>query len=272
MAFAKTWNNDFHIKPTGADLVGQVDNFIVETRQAIEERVNLEHHFDRLVNAEQGAHRQGSARVWVAEEEPTSPVPDSTNTGAVTDLNVGRLWVVVDGSNVPTGEIKVHDGSNWVSVNQTNERVVYGDDEYKTVTKSSGSFNDIEASGFYYTSTAVTDGPVSAHATNLIVIGLDASTTVQLAYVIHDSAWYVRTQASGTWAAWSGFNAEKLNGLVSSVALPAPTDKSSIVARDTNGDFAGRYITATTFVGTATLASHVPTSKPDSVNGAIWVS
>jgi hypothetical protein len=48
----------------------------------------------------------------------------------------------------------------------------------------------------------------------------------------------------------SGVDADLVRGLANSSALPAATDKSSVVTRDSSGNFAANTITASTFSGT----------------------
>lgn len=253
MAFAKTWNNDFHIKPTGSDLVGQVDNFIVETRQAVEERVNLEHHFDRLINAEQGAHRQGSARVWVSEMEPTSPVPDNTNTGASTNLYTGRLWVVVDGSNVPTGEIKVHNGSSWVSCGSFAAAALLA--AIKTV-DGAGSGLDADLLDSYSSARFILDGAGNVNSTDL------DTTTTPGTYKVQYSGYTTTLLVFGLNAAGSVGTVQFEIAHATSIRWRNKTDGTNWAEWRTLAD------TGSTVYG----ANHVPTAKPDSTDGAIWVS
>lgn len=111
----ETWNATFDVKPQGSDTVGTMDNFIVATRQGVRERVAKEHLFDFTANSQQGLHKMGSARVWLSDTEPASPIPTAIVTETVGDEDKGRLWFVTS-SGVPTGEIKIYDGSAWVSL------------------------------------------------------------------------------------------------------------------------------------------------------------
>lgn len=112
---AVTWNADFDISPKGSDAVGQMDDKIRETRQAVRERVEQEHLFDKNTSTQQGLHKMGSARVWLSDTEPDSPIPTAILTETAGDESKGRLWVVTS-SGVPTGEVKVFDGTDWVSM------------------------------------------------------------------------------------------------------------------------------------------------------------
>lgn len=192
---AETWNATFNTSPTGSDLVGNMDDFIRATRQATKERLAVEHLFDYDANTHQGLLRQGAARVWFSDTEPAAPTPSASeadNAGTI-----GRVWVVTS-SSVPTGEIKVYDGSAWVTVN--------GDDSYLNRTKGSGvAYNDVEVTGFYDMTADTTGGPVAAAATFLIVDGIDASNTLQIAVVSSTSEIYYRMQASGVWQNWKTF-------------------------------------------------------------------
>lgn len=112
---AVTWNADFDNSPKGSDAVGQMDDKIRETRQAVRERVEQEHLFDKNTSTQQGLHKMGSARVWLSGTEPDSPIPTAILTETAGDESKGRLWVVTS-SGVPTGEVKVYDGTDWVSM------------------------------------------------------------------------------------------------------------------------------------------------------------
>lgn len=111
------WDSTFDNKPAGTDLVGEMDDYIKATRQEVRVRMAKELLFDMTdgtTQGHQGLARMGSSRVWWSKTEPTSPLPDS----AEVDNNgkTGRVWVVLDADDAPTGEIKVYSGSAWVSV------------------------------------------------------------------------------------------------------------------------------------------------------------
>lgn len=112
---AVIWNADFDISPKGSDAVGQMDDKIRETRQAVRERVEQEHLFDKNTSTQQGLHKMGSARVWLSDTEPDSPIPTAILTETAGDESKGRLWIVT-AAGVPTGEVKVYDGTDWVSM------------------------------------------------------------------------------------------------------------------------------------------------------------
>jgi len=132
MSNAATWDALFNQHPNGSDLVGQMDNYILATRQAVKERIAQEHLFDLGVNAQQGLHKMGSARVWFSPTEPDSPIPDAVTEEDPGDESWGRIWVVteVDDSNNelyhPTGVIKVHNGTSWEEVSAANGLFIQG--------------------------------------------------------------------------------------------------------------------------------------------------
>jgi len=116
MAHENTWSSLEDGQPTGANLLGQVDDFIRQTRQMVRERITLEHDFNFLINDQQGYHRQGSARVWVSDTQPTSPIPDPTGTETAGSETIGRCWF-----KPSTGEYFVYDktSASWIPVNLT---------------------------------------------------------------------------------------------------------------------------------------------------------
>jgi hypothetical protein len=116
MAHENTWSSLEDGQPTGANLLGQVDDFIRQTRQMVRERIALEHDFNFLINDQQGYHRQGSARVWVSDTQPTSPIPDPTSTETVGSETIGRCWF-----KPSTGEYFVYNNASasWIPVNLT---------------------------------------------------------------------------------------------------------------------------------------------------------
>lgn len=116
MAHENTWSSLEDSQPTGSALLGQVDDFVRQTRQMVRERIALEHDFNFLINDQQGYHRQGSARVWVSDTQPTSPIPDPTSTETVGSETIGRCWF-----KPSTGEYFVYDktSASWIPVNLT---------------------------------------------------------------------------------------------------------------------------------------------------------
>jgi len=86
----------------------------------IRERIGLEHNFDFMNDAEQGSHREGSARVWVSETEPEDPIPAVT-AETVGQLKKGRFWF-----KPSTGEAFVYDlgTAAWKAINITGAQLI----------------------------------------------------------------------------------------------------------------------------------------------------
>lgn len=120
MAHENTWSSLEDGQPTGANLLGQVDDFVRQTRQMVRERIALEHDFNFLINDQQGYHRQGSARVWVSDTQPTSPIPDPTSTETSGSETIGRCWF-----KPSTGEYFVYNNASasWIPVNLTTSQM-----------------------------------------------------------------------------------------------------------------------------------------------------
>ena len=120
MAFPHVWSATEDNQPTGSTPIGQGDDYIAATRQMIRERIGLEHNFDFTNDAEQGSHREGSARVWVSETEPEDPIPAVT-AETVGQLKKGRFWF-----KPSTGEAFVYDLATaaWKAINITGAQLI----------------------------------------------------------------------------------------------------------------------------------------------------
>ncbi|HPV27302.1 MAG TPA: hypothetical protein PKV77_09045, partial [Bacteroidales bacterium] len=120
MAFPHVWSATEDNQPTGSTPIGQGDDYIVATRQMVRERIGLEHNFDFTNDAEQGSHREGSARVWVSETEPEDPIPAVT-AETVGQLAKGRFWF-----KPSTGEAFVYDlgTAAWKAINITGAQLI----------------------------------------------------------------------------------------------------------------------------------------------------
>lgn len=120
MAFPHVWSATEDNQPTGSTPIGQGDDYIAATRQMVRERIGLEHNFDFTNDAEQGSHREGSARVWVSETEPEDPIPAVT-AETVGQLKKGRFWF-----KPSTGEAFVYDlgRAAWKAINITGAQLI----------------------------------------------------------------------------------------------------------------------------------------------------
>ena len=120
MAFPHVWSATEDNQPTGSTPIGQGDDYIAATRQMVRERIGLEHNFDFTNDAEQGSHREGSARVWVSETEPEDPIPAVT-AETVGQLKKGRFWF-----KPSTGEAFVYDlgTAAWKAINITGAQLI----------------------------------------------------------------------------------------------------------------------------------------------------
>jgi len=105
----KIWTQIEDNQPDSQGKVGRTDTYIVETKQAIRERIALEHNFDFGSQGEQGSHRMGSARVWVSETDPGPGIPDTA--AAETGIDVGRIWF-----KPSTQQLYVRRNSAWYGV------------------------------------------------------------------------------------------------------------------------------------------------------------
>lgn len=109
------WTSLYESQPAGSESLGSMDDEIRSTRVEVRARVKKEHLFGTSASelTRQGMHKQGSARVFVSSSSPdASSLPDDA---ADTGLK-GRIWIVVDGSNVPTGALYYHNGTTWVKI------------------------------------------------------------------------------------------------------------------------------------------------------------
>ena len=105
-----TWNTAFEATPAGGDTPTQGDDRIRETKEAVRERLIREHIMDLSsgLPAEDGEHRQGSAKTYSQSAAPTLQ-PDATTT--LTTDDEGRLWIDTD-----VDLMQYWDGTAWVGL------------------------------------------------------------------------------------------------------------------------------------------------------------
>jgi len=134
---------NFDSKPTGTSLLGQVDEHVRNTRQAVRERFKPEHNFDMTNDDMQGKHKMGSARAWIGSAlYPNLPAsPEPVYTDEEDEAQGGRVFVNLDTAEVqvhgdttifPAGDGQVGAADSWVKVAavtaQPNSAVVRDDD------------------------------------------------------------------------------------------------------------------------------------------------
>lgn len=108
MSISDTWNTTFDAAPAGGDDLSLGDDKIRETRRATRERGEREHLWASTdTNSKHGWHREGSARAFVADTEPSAyNDPDGTAIGGDATLDQGRLFFDSEASYLP----RVYDG------------------------------------------------------------------------------------------------------------------------------------------------------------------
>jgi len=101
MAFNQSWDET---SPTDSDYGYQIDDFIRNLKEAIRERLAVEHAFysDETGHSDVGEHKKGSARInfGAAANKPSN---NSNNPGAV--------FIATD-----TGTFQYDNGSSWVDI------------------------------------------------------------------------------------------------------------------------------------------------------------
>ena len=92
MSITDTWNTAFEGVPDGGDSLELGDNTIRQTRKATRQRGEREHLWAPTdTNSKHGWHREGSARAFVADTEPTAfEDPDATTLGSDPVIDKGR--------------------------------------------------------------------------------------------------------------------------------------------------------------------------------------
>lgn len=108
MSITDTWDSSYESAPAGGDSLTEGDNKIRQDRRAVRERGEREHFWASTdTNSKHGWHREGSARAFVANTEPTAfDDPDGTAIGGDAVLDQGRLYFDSNANYLP----RVYDG------------------------------------------------------------------------------------------------------------------------------------------------------------------
>jgi hypothetical protein len=95
-AFNVDWDDDFEASPADSDLALEGAERFRELKEAIRERLAEEHNYSEVgAGTDDGTHKEGSARIWVQDDEPEeTPGGQSIDDGSIwleTDENI--LWI-----------------------------------------------------------------------------------------------------------------------------------------------------------------------------------
>jgi len=115
------WNSGFKDKPNGSRGADLLDDYIRETRSAVEERLDREHEMLNSTASKDGAHSRGSSRCYVAESAPT---PGTMEAELADDgdasFAIGRQWL-----DSAKGQLYIYDGTSWVPIGYTYGQIAY---------------------------------------------------------------------------------------------------------------------------------------------------
>lgn len=235
MAYPDAWGTDENNEPLDTLAIYKGPEAMRDGRHMIRERVEREHKFelsgttdvtdptyDSLNKVdEQGTHKQGSARIWVGDTDPTVDFPDY-GTEDTTEPYVGRvnylpgtkrLKVAVknaDASPNPTRE--------WWDVSGVWTDPVSATDAASTYPEGVSQF-DFDATD------SVTGWPLDGTATAGHVTTIKASTLngFQLFYTTLGATGEIRTlkmratQSDGGWTSWISLKPEGFGGTPANV-------------------------------------------------------
>jgi hypothetical protein len=108
----QTWDlATFEASPANSDQVSQGDDKIRELKENIRDRAEVEHLWGTISSGgDNGRSREGNARVFYDNSEPSALSNSVTDTAGSAALDEGRLWRDAD-----DGYLKVYSGSAWVN-------------------------------------------------------------------------------------------------------------------------------------------------------------
>jgi hypothetical protein len=101
---AINWTNEYEAQPVGAANPGFTAQAVRTLKTGIRERMTLEHFFGSTEGSDYGKHREGSARIYVLDEDTVGGVRADAVTS---DTYTGRTEVnltVLTGANIPETE------------------------------------------------------------------------------------------------------------------------------------------------------------------------
>lgn len=107
----QTWDlATFEASPANSDQVSQGDDKIRELKENIRDRAEVEHLWGTIsTGGDNGRSREGNARVFYDNSEPSALSNSVTDTAGSGALDEGRLW-----RDANDGDLKVYSGSAWV--------------------------------------------------------------------------------------------------------------------------------------------------------------
>lgn len=182
--FGVVWNNVFEDEPAGGDSPSYGDDEIRNLKEAVRERFEKEHKMDLTSGtaAGDGAHKQGSTKVYIQATTPTLR-PDGITPLSVNDN--GRFWI-----HSTTYRVKVYQHPNWVELTAQlgTDNVWSGTQEYNNTSEfnAASEFNAVaefignvicQANSPFSRSTVLTSGsgnwtvPADVHRVRAVVMG-----------------------------------------------------------------------------------------------------
>lgn len=127
-AYNNTWDDAFENLPPDSELASLGAGRIRDLKEATRERLDDEHAFSTAAaGTDTGVHLEGSARIWVQDDEP------SLTTGGLT-LDDGNIWFETDTEKLWVYDLD--DEVDWIEVVDSDDRMTLSTDQTATGTKT----------------------------------------------------------------------------------------------------------------------------------------